>query len=99
MNEHPYYEELAALAASGHISDDECRELRQHLITCESCRNAERAFRDILHCLWPSRNRLHEIVNTLQELPEDDEIRARFLQRAKSEGITLSHGVSKPKNL
>ena len=93
MNEHPYYEELAALAAAGHISDEECHELRQHLTICESCRNGERAFRDIVQCLWPTRNQLHEIIDKLEELPEDEEVRARFLKRAMREGIKFSGKV------
>jgi hypothetical protein len=98
MNEHPYYEELGALAASGHISEKECHELREHLRTCESCRNVERAFRDIVHCLWPSRSQLQEIVDRLLELPPDQDARTRFLERAKREGINFSRDVSRRKS-
>jgi hypothetical protein len=98
MNDHPYYEELVALAASGYISDEECQELRKHLTTCESCRNTERAFRDIVHCLWPTKNQLYDLINELEELPQDEGLRARFLERAKREKIKFSRDVPKRKN-
>lgn len=95
MNEHPYHEELAALAAAGFLSDQERQELLDHLISCEECRNAERAFGDIIRCLWPTRNQLHELVEALEHLPDDERLRARFLERVRREGIQLSSEVQK----
>lgn len=98
MSEHPYHEELAVLVASGQISEQECEELLKHLTQCKSCRSAERAFRDIVECLWPTRDHLHELIDRLQELPQDEGIRARFLERAKRERIKFSRDVPKREN-
>lgn len=90
MNDHPYHAELAALAAAGFLSDEEREELLEHVRSCVECRNAERAFGDIIRCLWPVRNKLHQMVDALKDLPNDEELRARFLERARREGIKLS---------
>jgi hypothetical protein len=95
MNDHPYHEELAALAAAGYLSDQERQELLEHLTSCEECRNAERAFGDIIRCLWPARSQLHQLVDALKDLPNDEELRARFLERARREGIKLSSEAQK----
>jgi hypothetical protein len=97
-NDHPYFEEIAALAASGQISDEECDELLKHLTQCRLCRSAERAFRDIVECLWPTRDQLHAMIDKLQELPQDEDIRARFFERAKKERIEFSRDVPKREN-
>ncbi len=36
-NSHEYYEELASLAAGGHLSEEETRKLNEHLAQCEHC--------------------------------------------------------------
>lgn len=93
MNDHLRYEELTALAAAGYLSDDESRELLDHMVLCDQCRTAERAFRDIVRCLWPTRSQLHEIVDKWEE----ENLRARFLERAQREGIKFSRDVPQRK--
>jgi hypothetical protein len=94
MNDHIYYEELTALAAAGYLSDKECQELRDHLAICSECQKSERAFADLVRCLWPSRTSLHDVVDHLNSLP-DKGIRERFLERAEREGIKFSPAVKK----
>ena len=94
MSNHSYYEELTALAAGGFLSDDECQELKGHLAVCEKCRKSERAFSDVVRCLWPSRSSLHDFLQQMEILPNEG-IRERFLERAKREGISFSPNVKK----
>ena len=94
MRDHLYYKELTALAAGGYLSDEECQELREHLATCLECQKSERAFGDLLRCLWPSRTSLHEVVDHINSLP-DKGVRERFLERAEREGIRFSPGIQK----
>jgi anti-sigma factor RsiW len=94
MNDHLYRKELTALAAAGYLSDEECRELRNHLAVCPECRNRERAFGDLVRCLWPSRSSLHESVNGMKFTPAEG-IRERFLERAEREGVRFSSRVKK----
>jgi hypothetical protein len=61
-SDHLYYKELTALAAAGHFSEEECQELRDHLASCTEVRKSERAFGDLVRCLWPLRSSIHEAV-------------------------------------
>jgi hypothetical protein len=94
MRDHLYYKELTALAAGGYLSDEECQELRDHLAICLECQKSERAFGDLVRCLWPSRTSLHEVVDHINSLP-DEGIRERFLERAEREGIRFSPDIKK----
>ena len=94
MRDHLYYKELTALAAGGYLSDEECQELRHHLTICLECQKSERAFGDLVRCLWPSRTSLHEVVDHINSLP-DKGIRERFLERAEREGIRFSPDIRK----
>jgi anti-sigma factor RsiW len=94
MSDHLYYKELTALAAGGYLSDEECRELRDHLAICPACRKSERAFGDLVRCLWPSRTSLHEVVDHMNSI-SDKGVRERFLERAEREGIRFSSRVRK----
>jgi Putative zinc-finger len=94
MNNHRYYEELTALAAGGFLSDDECQALEEHLRICSTCRRSERAFSDVVRCLWPSRSSLQDFLNQMEVLP-DAGMRERFLERAKREGMRFSTSIKK----
>ena len=39
MTDHGYYEELITAGLDGELSEDQARELRAHLETCERCRH------------------------------------------------------------
>ena len=86
MSDHIYFKELTALASAGYLSDKECQELRDHLAICLECQKSERAFADLVRCLWPSRTSLQEVADQMNSLP-DKGIRERFLERAEREGI------------
>jgi len=45
INEYGHYEELAALASGGYLSEDELSDLQAHSETCADCRNALAEFR------------------------------------------------------
>ena len=50
MTDHGYYEELITAGLDGELSEDQARELRAHLETCERCRNF-RAAMEAVHGL------------------------------------------------
>ena len=89
MNDHSCFRKLTALASAGYLSNDECEALRQHLAVCEECRNSDRAFRDLVGCLWLQGNKLDDFVDTHNAAP-DDALRDRFHERARREGIQFS---------
>jgi len=93
-SDHLYYKELTALAAAGHFSEEECQELGDHLASCTEVGKSERAFGDLVRCLWPSRTSLHEVVDRMNSL-SDKGVRERFLERAEREGIRFSPDVRK----
>ena len=95
ISDHPYYEELAALAAGGHLSEEELTDLQRHSETCAECRNAGEEFRDLVHfCLPLTEPRLHRIVSTTMSRPNPGATE-RFMQRAAMEGISFSPGVKR----
>ena len=96
MSDHLYYEELTALEAAGYLSDEECRELSDHLALCLECRNSQRAFDDLVRCLWSSQGSLHVLLSSLKFMP--DKVRERFLERAEREGVRFSSRVKKKTN-
>jgi hypothetical protein len=95
INEYGHYEELAALASGGYLSEDELSDLQAHSETCADCRNALAEFHELVHFGLPlTESRLHQIVSTTMSRP-DRGAPERFLQRASMEGITFSPGVKK----
>ena len=55
MSDHSHYEELAALAAGGHLSDEELTDLQRHAETCAAMqkrRGGIPAKLSILACRW-----------------------------------------------
>ena len=84
MNTHEHYEELCAVAASGQASEGELADLRAHLDTCPTCRSLAYDFTEIgaqgLSALAAERQK--------RQLPLG--MTARFVARARSEGIEIS---------
>ena len=95
MNDHSYYEELTALAAGGLLSDEECHELREHLVDCTECRQRQREFRDLVRSGKSlARSDLLGFVDKMRFTPEAG-VRERFLERARHEGIRFSPNVER----
>jgi hypothetical protein len=93
MSDHSHFEELAALEAAGFLSDEECVELREHTKTCAECQKAEEEFRELVRSDLPlTVSPVREFVDRLTTRPDSD-IRARFLRRARLEGIALTAGA------
>src|SRR5690348_12565331 len=96
MNDHSYYEELTALAAGGFLSDQEIRELREHLAACAECRRSEREYRDLVRSGLPLvQSDRFDFMGKLKARPEAG-ARERFLERVRGEGIRFSLNVEKP---
>jgi hypothetical protein len=93
MIDHSNFEELAALEAGGFLSDEEVMELREHAKNCLDCRKAEEEFTSLVRSGMPlTVSSVREFGDRVKSRP-DNGIRARFLQRARSEGIVFSPGV------
>ncbi len=96
MNDHSHYEELAALAAGGHLSGEEHRELQEHLVSCPQCRSIEGEFSDIVRTGLPvARSYLLDLADKRRTRP-DGGMRKRFLERARQEGVRFSPDLTKP---
>jgi hypothetical protein len=90
MTDHSHYEELAALAAGGHLSDEELIELQRHAETCAECKNAMAEFREVVRFGLPlTESPFHRSVNMITSRP-DPGAKERFLRRASHEGIVFS---------
>jgi hypothetical protein len=96
MSDHSHYEELAALAAGGHLSDEELTDLQRHAETCVQCKDAEAEFREVVHFGLPlAQSRLRRSINMIMSRP-DPGARERFIRRASLEGIAFSPEVKRP---
>jgi hypothetical protein len=96
MSDHSRYEELAALAAGGHLSDDELTDLHRHAETCSQCRNALAEFREIIQLGLPlAESPVRRSINMITSRP-DAGARERFIRRASLEGIAFSPEVKRP---
>jgi hypothetical protein len=95
MNDHSYYEELGALAAGGHLSEQESGELREHLAVCSECRQSASKFRYLVRAGLPlvGGDSL-SFADKMKAGPEPG-VRERFLERARSEGVEFSPNVAK----
>jgi len=94
MSGHEHYLELGALAAIGQISADEDRELTHHLSQCHECRDAYSDYSAILHSHLPNASPVRfRLKKELAHTESPDEIRERFLARARSEGADFSPEV------
>jgi len=85
MRNHEEYRILCAQAAAGDISDDAFRDLREHLIDCKDCHTLLSDFIQV-SALALSRHGSH-----ISHLPASSpsEMRSRFIERARREGIPL----------
>lgn len=93
MSDHSHFESLAALAAGGHLSPEECAELRRHLDTCVQCREHAKAYSDLVAEGLPLTRSALSADRALATATPAADGRARFLARARSEGIPLSAAV------
>ncbi len=90
MSDHSHFEELAALEAGGFLSGEELMELREHAKDCVACRKAEEEFSELVRSGLPlTVSPVREFLGELKTQP-DDNIRGRFLHRARIEGIAFS---------
>ncbi len=95
MNDHSYYEELAALSAAGELSERERSELREHLAKCVDCQQTERTFRDIVCSGLPLVRTDFSFFLDKLKFRSQPGVRTRFLARARHEGIRFSSGVER----
>ena len=84
MNTHEHYEELCAVAASGQASEVELADLRAHLDTCPTCRSLAYDFTEI------GAQGLSALAAERQKGQIPSGMTARFVARARSEGIEIS---------
>jgi hypothetical protein len=93
MNDHEHYEELAALAAGGFLSDQELTELGEHTQGCGQCLKAQAEFTELFRSGMPlTANEFREAQDRLTT-ETDAGMRDRFLKRARFEGITVAPSV------
>lgn len=96
MSDHSHYEELAALAAGGHLSDQELAELQQHAEACAECKDAVAEFREVVCFGLPLAQRpFLRSINMIMSRP-DHGARERFIRRASLESIAFSPEVRRP---
>jgi hypothetical protein len=96
MSEHTHYEELAALAAGGHLSDEELTDFHRHAEACAECKESVVQFREVVHFGLPLvQSRLRRSINMITSRP-DPGARERFIRRAALEGVQFSQEVRRP---
>jgi Anti-sigma-K factor rskA len=96
MSDHSRYEELAALAAGGHLNNDELTDLQRHADTCAQCNSAFADFREIVQLGLPLvESPFRRSINMITSRP-DPGARERFIRRASLEGIAFSPEVKRP---
>lgn len=94
MVKHEDFEELAALAAIGVITEAEYLELQIHLQECVSCRTAQADFAELIHEKLPAiEYRVRPRWSPKSLSSADAASRERFIERARSEGIRFSAEV------
>jgi hypothetical protein len=96
MSDHSHYEELAALAAGGHLSDQELTDFQRHSETCAECKNSVAEFRELVHFGLPlAQSPVRRSLNMITSRP-DPGARERFIRRASLEGIAFSPEIKRP---
>lgn len=93
MIDHSHYEELAALAAGGHLGDQDLMDVQRHAETCAECKNALAEFHEVVRFGLPlAQSPFRRSLNMIASRP-DPGARERFIRRASLEGITFSPEV------
>jgi hypothetical protein len=90
LKTHEQYEELCALAASGQASPSDLQDLRSHLDSCPSCRSAAYDFNQI------SAQGLAQVAAHRLNCEIPKGMTARFIARARSEGVAMSRSKVAP---
>ncbi len=83
LRTHEHFKELCAAAAFGQVSAVELSELKQHALTCDECQSLLEDFGQIAAQGLPEL----DVDNAPDEMPR---MTARFVARARAEGIELS---------
>lgn len=96
MSDHKHYEELAALAAGGFLSDQESTELLEHTKNCAECLKVEEEFSELVRSGLPlTEGAIHEFLQKTRT-KSGDGVRERFLLRARREGVVFSPQMQEP---
>jgi hypothetical protein len=93
MTDHQHYEELTALAAGGHLSEEESADLLAHLQVCAKCKDDARAYRDLVVSGLPLTRDAVTAERETADSRAPAGARERFLRRAMSEGVRFSSDV------
>jgi hypothetical protein len=83
---HGRFEEMCALAATGQLGGPQMRELNQHLVTCDSCRECLRSFS---HASMNAVPLLAASRTSAEDAPPAEGMRARFLNRLAAEDFKI----------
>ena len=95
MSDHSHYEELAALAAGGHLGDEELSEFQRHAESCAKCQSGVVQFGEVVHFGLPQvQSRLRRGISMITDRPNPGAME-RFLKTASAEGIEFSPDVRK----
>jgi hypothetical protein len=90
-NDHERFELLASLAAIGQLEASEYQELNEHLKVCSDCRTSLSDFNEILHEHLPLTASPEQILVGANEFQQTaPEYKARFVARARREGMVLT---------
>ena len=93
MSDHTRYEELAALAETGELGDEELNDLQRHAESCAQCRTILAEFRELVQVGLPTaESPVRRHIHMLMHRPYPGATQ-RFLRRAALEGIAFSQDV------
>jgi len=91
MNGHEHYQDLAALAAGGHLSGHEYADFKSHLEVCASCRREFAEYEDMLFNQFPLVDlNTKRLSGSVQFSSSPRAYRDRFLAHARAQGIPIS---------
>jgi hypothetical protein len=100
MSNHEYFRELSALSAIGQISSQEEQQLAEHLNECVRCSDVHLDYARVVQQRLPLADPIRWRTKcAIPALCPDAELRARFLARARADGMEFSleaelpHGI------